>query len=117
MDGPDGLAYYWHDVRKEPRYFSTRNFAGGSVMFWGAFSWHGKVKLANINSRINSKGYQEILKDHLLPYIGQYNQVNFTIMHDNAPIHTSESTRRWLRKKNVSVLEWPARSPDLNPIE
>lgn len=40
LDGPDGLRYYWHDLRKEPRYFSKRNFGGGSLMVWGGgFLW------------------------------------------------------------------------------
>ncbi|VDN33846.1 unnamed protein product [Cylicostephanus goldi] len=38
LDGPDGLASYWHDLRKEPLHFSRRNFGGGNVMVWGAFN-------------------------------------------------------------------------------
>uniref|UniRef100_A0A1I7XT24 DUF4912 domain-containing protein n=1 Tax=Heterorhabditis bacteriophora TaxID=37862 RepID=A0A1I7XT24_HETBA len=32
LDGPDGCHFYWRDLRKEPRHFSTRNFGGESVM-------------------------------------------------------------------------------------
>ena len=32
LDGPDGNQYYWHDLRKEPQYFSKRASGGGSVM-------------------------------------------------------------------------------------
>lgn len=41
LDGPDGLACYWHDLRKEEQVFSTRQQGGGSVMIWGEF--HGAV--------------------------------------------------------------------------
>lgn len=62
LDGPDGLAYYWHDLRADPRYFSKRNFGGGSVMIWGAFSAFGKSSLVFVDGRINSVGYQNILE-------------------------------------------------------
>ncbi len=36
---------------------------------------------------------------------------------DNDPKHTAKATKKWLKKKHIKVLEWPSRSPDLNPIE
>lgn len=42
-DGPDGLNYYWHDLKKEKRFNYSRNFGGGSLMIWAAFSMHGKT--------------------------------------------------------------------------
>ncbi len=35
---------------------------------------------------------------------------------DNNPKHTSHSTKEWLKKNKVNVLEWLSQSPDLNPI-
>jgi hypothetical protein len=41
-----------------------------------------------------------------------------TFMQDGARIHTAKATTKWLKDNNVKTLErWPARSPDLNPIE
>ncbi|GBN13547.1 hypothetical protein AVEN_245187-1 [Araneus ventricosus] len=37
--------------------------------------------------------------------------------HDNAPTHTSNAMKNYLNSKNVTVLDWPPMSPDLNPIE
>ncbi len=36
---------------------------------------------------------------------------------DLAPAHTAKSTNSWLNDHGVGVLDWPANSPDLNPIE
>ena len=39
-------------------------------------------------------------------------------MQDGARCHTARETQDWLRARNVEcVTGWPARSPDLNPIE
>ncbi len=36
---------------------------------------------------------------------------------DNNPKHTSHSTKEWLKKNKVNVLDWLSQSPDLNPIK
>jgi transposase len=36
---------------------------------------------------------------------------------DNAPPHTSKKTMKYFQEQKVSILPWPAHSPDLNPIE
>jgi transposase len=41
----------------------------------------------------------------------------YIFQRDNASIHASSSTRAFLRGLSVTVLGWPALSPDLNPIE
>ena len=39
------------------------------------------------------------------------------IQHDNDPKHTSGVVQRYLANKKVTVMKWPAPSPDLKPIE
>ncbi|GBL95453.1 hypothetical protein AVEN_182655-1 [Araneus ventricosus] len=57
LDGPDGNIIYWHDLRKEPRSFFSRQSGGGSVMVWAAFSFSGQVRLAFLDGRQNSPKY------------------------------------------------------------
>ncbi|CDQ98581.1 unnamed protein product [Oncorhynchus mykiss] len=35
----------------------------------------------------------------------------------NAPVHKARSIQKWFVKIGVEELDWPAQSPDLNPIE
>jgi transposase len=37
--------------------------------------------------------------------------------HDNATPHTSKVAKEFLAKSGMQVLDWPAQSPDINPIE
>ena len=36
---------------------------------------------------------------------------------DNAPCNTAKSVKTFLSDEDVTVMEWPAQSPDLNPFE
>ena len=51
-----------------------------------------------------------------LPFI-QFHGPNVTFMNANARPHSATITRQFLATNNVNVLDWPAKSPDLNPIE
>ena len=36
---------------------------------------------------------------------------------DCATCHTAKSVKKWFEEEDITVLPWPAKSPDLNPIE
>ena len=37
-------------------------------------------------------------------------------MQDNALCHTAKSVKTFLSEEDVTVMKWPAQSPDMNPI-
>jgi hypothetical protein len=117
LDGPDGFAYYWHDLRKEKLLFSRRAQGGGSVMIWAAFGWNGVSDVVFVDGRMNAAGYQNILQEHLLPAGATLGGSNWTFQQDNASIHTARTTKEWFASNNIDLIDWPSRSPDLNPIE
>lgn len=117
LDGPDGLHYYWRDLRKENRQIMSRNFGGGSVMIWAAFSYTGKSKIAFISERLNSEKYCLMLENYLLPFARSNYGHDFIFQQDNARIHTSMYSKEWFEANNVILLNHPPLSPDLNPIE
>jgi transposase len=117
LDGPDGNQYYWHDLRKEPQYYSKRAMGGGSVMVWAGFGFHGKTPLVFLSGRQSSTDYIEVLRTNLLPYAEEIGGEVWIFQQDNASIHTSTQALNWFRDHNIRVLPWPSKSPDLNPIE
>ena len=42
---------------------------------------------------------------------------NIVFQQDNAPIHMAHKVTQWFKEKNITIMNWPASSPDLNHIE
>ena len=93
----------------------VNRFGGGSVMMWGAITYNRRTPLVLVPGNLTAQRYRdEILQPHLLPAINTQTEV---FQHDNARPHTACATVDFLASHNVTVLPWPSKSPDLNPIE
>ncbi len=89
-----------------------------SVMIWAAMSSAGVGPLCFLKSTVNAAIYQEILEHFMLPSADKlYGDADFIFQQDLAPAHTAKGTKSWFNDHGVGVLDWPANSPDLNPIE
>ena len=55
------------------------------------------------------------IESFVAPYLQQHNVGIF--QHDNARPHTARHTQNISRIHNANVVQWPARSPYLSPIE
>ena len=89
-----------------------------SVMIWGAMSSAGVGPLCFIKSKVNAAVYQDILKHFMLPSADQvYGDADFIFQQDLAPAHTAKSSNTWFNDHGITGPDWPANSPDLNPIE
>ena len=47
----------------------------------------------------------------------QFGDGPFLFQHDCAPVRKARSIKTWMSEFGVEELDWPAQSPDLNPIE
>ncbi|QRW21149.1 Transposable element Tcb2 transposase [Rhizoctonia solani] len=92
---------------------------GGSFMFWGCMGWPGTGYGCKVEGSFNKEVYEEILGDEFtrsLKHLGMKAR-EVIYMHDNARPHKAKAPTKWLKNHGVECLEWPANSPDLNPIE
>ncbi len=89
-----------------------------SVMICGAMSSAGVGPLCFLKTNVTAPVYQEMFAHFILPSADQlFKDADFIFQQDLAPVHTAKSTKGWLNDHGVGVLDWPANSPDLNPIE
>ncbi len=72
--------------------------------------------LLNNRQRQKPGSYQEVLEHFMLPAADQL-YADLIFQQDLAPAHSAKATSTWFKDHGVLVLNWPANSPDLNPIE
>ena len=59
-----------------------------------------------------------MFEDFMIPSAEDlYGDADLIFQQDLAPAHTARSTKTWFDAHAITVLDWPANSPDLNPIE
>ena len=88
-------------------------------MVWGCMGWNGVGKLIEVEGKMDAKQYCEILDDGMVESFEKLDleEDERYFQQDNDPKHTSRLATQWFSDNHIQALEWPAQSPDLNPIE
>jgi hypothetical protein len=77
----------------------------------------GIKRLIFFDETVTSDVYKlQCLQRVVVPTFVQHGK-RHTFMHDGARVHTAGKCVKYLASKGVATLDWPPRSPDLNPIE
>jgi DDE superfamily endonuclease len=81
--------------------------------------WNGVGNLIEVEGKIDGKQYCEILDDGVVESFEKLDleEDEQYFQWDNDPKHTSRLATWWFSDNYIQVLEWPAQSPDINPIE
>nr|CAH7733519.1 unnamed protein product [Callosobruchus chinensis] len=87
-------------------------YRGGTQILWGGIGFNGRTQLIHIRGTMTGAYYlQNIINAIVQPLCNEIGD-QFIFMDDNARPHQQD-----LVNGNIARLEWPAMSPDLNPIE
>jgi transposase len=96
----------------EPQEVRPRERYTSKAMVWGVIGYNFSL-LVILNDTVNSENYAATLKQFLFPRIEE----RHWFMQDGARPHTSALVLSLLQEQRVSTIDWPPKSPDLNPIE
>ena len=79
-------------------------------MVWGCMCFNGVGTLTRVEGNINAEKYINMIDNNLWPVIVHY------FPDDNAPVHRACTVHQYMENNNIHHTEWPARSPDINPM-
>ncbi|GFX38416.1 transposable element Tcb2 transposase [Trichonephila clavipes] len=107
-----GTAYRPENIQEKDRYPTC------SIMVWAGIMINGRTRLHVVaNGTMTGQRYiDEILLPHVRLFRGAVGD-KFVFMDDNATCHRTLAVQDCLDSEGIQRLVWPARSPDLNPIE
>jgi len=115
LDGSDYWMSYTGVSEKIVR--PKRQCRGGSVMVWLMVIPNGLLSYRFIRTNFKAKDYLDVLKEMIVPIIRLNMGSDFYYQEDNCSIHKASIIKKFMTDSSINVIQWPAKSPDLNIVE
>ncbi|GFU23955.1 transposable element Tc3 transposase [Trichonephila clavipes] len=111
----------WREIRTRLYTSNVKerhHYGGPGVLVWGGIMLNGRTELHIFDrgSVIRDHYCEEVLLPHVRLFRGAIGP-DFIFMDDNARPHRTLAVEELLESEDITRMDWPAYSPDLNPIE
>jgi transposase len=111
--------------RFDPEYTVHTQIYAPSRHLFACFCSRGPGYCKMYEGKLDGKALKGLLERTLLETARDYYQTDplkpgheqWWFQHDNSPPFRSRKVQNWLHNNGINVLDFPPRSPDLNPIE
>lgn len=87
------------------------------IMVWAMLLPNGLLSYRIMNGKQNSESYIQIIRESALPILKLNYSHKMTFQQDNAPIHSSKTSKKFFNDLGIELLPWAPYSPDINLIE
>jgi len=111
--GDDNRPGWFHKDEENPLSIERH---GGKVNVCAGISCYGKVFINTFRVNMKSSRYSAILRQQLIPQANRMYPYGWWLAQDGNPSHHGDADEV-IANQVPYQLEWPARSPDLSPLE
>ncbi|KFM63268.1 Transposable element Tcb1 transposase, partial [Stegodyphus mimosarum] len=106
-----GTRYHQENIIERHRY------CGAGALVWGGIILGSKTDLHLQIGTMSSQIYRGVILDQHVRLFRGAMGAEFVFMDNNARPHRANIVSEWLQSEDITRIDWPAFSPDLNPVE
>lgn len=110
---------------QKPEAILNKSLCSPKVNVWIGLGMHGLLGPFFFDENVNGSNYLAMLNNNVVPFLKSKRRLSKTyFQQDGAPAHYAKAVRNFLDKEfhsrwigRMGPISWPARSPDLSPLD